>query len=483
MKPDHFPASPAHLFEHFYQFSQIPRASGQEQQVRQYCLSLAKERGLETRMDSAGNLVIYVPASAGFESRPTVIIQNHLDMVTVKTDDKTHDFATDPLQLQITDGWLTADRTTLGADNGIGCAAALAVMTDPEVQHPALELLFTVEEETGLFGASGLDATLLSGTRLLNLDTEDWGEFFIGCAGGKGWRLERTLDTEAVPADHVGLQLELKGLTGGHSGIQIHHQLGNANKLLAQWLHRVQSSDVRLAAYRSGVAHNVISREGQLVITAPQSLLPQLEQLSQQLSRQWLSYLPDTDHHLTLTLSATEMPEAVLTAPAQKLFIQALQLFPHGAQSYNLQQPADLVDLSANLAKVSLDQGQWSMDVSMRFFNAKEAETLVDHYMALAELFSLQPKTLLDYPGWQPDFESGLLLHGKQVYQEIFGAEPATKAIHAGLECGIIKSKKPDVDMLSFGPTIKGAHSPTERLNIATVEPFWTLLRELLKTL
>ena len=234
MKPDNYPCEPAHLWRHFYAVTQIPRPSRQEAAVRQYVIDQAEQGGHPWRMDEEGNLVVAVAASAGMADRGPVIIQNHLDMVTVKSADKEHDFSRDPLNLIVEDGWLRADRTTLGADNGIGCAAALALMTDPDVVHPPLELLFTVDEETGLGGALRLDPSLLRGTRMLNLDTEEWQELYVGCTGGAGWEFQRTFATAAPPVGAQHWTLSIKGLAGGHSGIQIHEQLGNAIKLAAK---------------------------------------------------------------------------------------------------------------------------------------------------------------------------------------------------------------------------------------------------------
>ncbi len=260
MKPDNYPSTPAHLWRHFYAITQIPRPSRQEAAVRQYVIEQAEQGGHSWRMDAEGNLVVAVAASAGLEHREAVIIQNHLDMVTVKTADKQHDFSRDPLNLAVEDGWLRADRTTLGADNGVGCAAALALMTDPDVVHPPLELLFTVDEETGLGGALRLDASLLRGTRMLNLDTEEWQELYVGCTGGGGWEFTRTFATGTPPVAAQHWTLSIKGLAGGHSGIQIHEQLGNAIKLLGQCLQDLDG--VQIAALDVGVAHNVIPREG-----------------------------------------------------------------------------------------------------------------------------------------------------------------------------------------------------------------------------
>ncbi|RLQ20965.1 beta-Ala-His dipeptidase [Seongchinamella sediminis] len=480
MKPEQYPRQPAHIWEHFYQFTQIPRPSAREAAVRQYVIDLAEQAGHRHQLDTAGNLVIYVSASPGREDSPTVIIQNHLDMVTVKTADREHDFDTDPLRLQVEDGWLGADRTTLGADNGIGCAAAIAVMTDPEVSHPALELLFTVEEETGLGGALNLDPALLSGTVMLNLDTEDWNELYIGCAGGAGWQFSRSFSREPVAASADCWQLTLRGLAGGHSGVQIHEQLANAGKLLAEALRGVPG--LRLAGIDVGIAHNVIPREGTVSFCCEPGSEAGIRQRIDRLRQQWLAYLPPADHGVELELAAARLDTALDPVDSLRV-LDLVSLFPHGAQAYSLEQPADLVDLSINLAVVRLDGGELFIESSYRFFNPDQSLPLQHSVLALARAYDLEVSSNAGYPGWQPDFSSPLLEQGCELHQRMFGERPAIKAIHAGLECGILKSKKPDVDILSFGPTIRGAHSPSERLRIDTVEPFWQFLKQLLAEL
>ena len=477
MKPANYPQQPAHLWEHFYQFTQIPRPSKQEQAVRQYLVDLADSAGHRHAQDAEGNLVIYVPASPGKEGSPTVIIQNHLDMVTVKTADRDHDFETDPLSLQVADGWLSADRTTLGADNGVGCAAAIAVMTDPEVEHPALELLFTVDEETGLGGALNLDASMLSGTLMLNLDTEDWNELYIGCAGGAGWHFARSFSMEPVADSSESWELTLSGLAGGHSGVQIHEQLGNGIKLFAEALRGIPG--LQLAAIDVGVAHNVIPREGSVRFSCEAGAEGAIREHLRAVREQWLAYLPEADKDLELELSAAVVDTALDAVDSRRL-LDLVSVFPHGAQAYSLEQPADLVDLSINLAILRLSDGELFIESSYRFFNEDQSLPLQHSVLALARAFDLEVTPDVGYPGWQPDFASPLLEQGSELHQRMFGQRPAVKAIHAGLECGILKSKKPDVDILSFGPTIRGAHSPTERLQIDTVEPFWQFLKQLL---
>jgi dipeptidase D len=480
MKPANYPTEPAHLWEHFYQISRIPRPSKQEEAVRQYVIDLARAGGHPWRQDAVGNLVVSVAASASMADKPAVIIQNHLDMVTVKTGDKEHDFAREPLTLKMEDGWLQADRTTLGADNGVGCAAALALMTDHSVAHPPLELLFTVDEETGLGGALNLDPSLLSASLMLNLDTEDWHELYIGCAGAGGWELRRSFATVSVPADAQGWQLSLKGLAGGHSGIQIHQQLGNAIKLLGQCL--ADEEGVQLAAFEAGVAHNVIPREGRLTFCCPAGSGVRLQERVLQLQAQWLDYLPAADGALELALQPAKL-EAVLAVGDSRTVLDLVAAFPHGAQAYNLVHPAELVDLSINFARLSLLDGELMLESSFRYFNEPQSLSLQEQVLGLTRAFGLTVTDSVAYPGWNPDFDSPLLEKASQLHERLFGKRPAVKAIHAGLECGILKGKKPDMDILSFGPTIRGAHSPTERLQIDTVAPFWQFLTALLQEL
>jgi dipeptidase D len=475
--PRDYPHEPAHLWRHFYQITQIPRPSRQEAAVRQYVLDQARAAGRTWRMDAEGNVVVAVPATTGREDRGTVIIQNHLDMVTVKTAEKAHDFSRDPLSLVVEEGWVRADRTTLGADNGVGCAAALALMTDPQVEHPPLELLFTVDEETGLGGALRLDASLLSGTRMLNLDTEEWQELYVGCTGGAGWQLMRDFSTQPAPAGVQHWRLAIKGLAGGHSGIQIHEQLGNAIKLLVQCLQGLEG--VQLVALDVGVAHNVIPREGWVEFACPAAASQQLASRVEQVRQQALGYLPAADHQLEFDLR-TAPADAVLSVPDTAALLDLLAAFPHGVQAYNLALGSALVDLSINLAIARLQRGAFLLESSYRFFNEDQSRPLQHAVLALARAYGLSVKTVVGYPGWKPDLSSPLLAQGCALHEQLFGTAPAVKAIHAGLECGILKGKKPDLDILSFGPTIRGAHSPTERLQIDTVKPFWQFLTALL---
>ncbi|WP_320824435.1 beta-Ala-His dipeptidase [Reinekea sp.] len=484
MKPHQFPEQPAHIWTHFYNLSQIPRPSGQEQAVRDSIIQLAQARQLTHQVDSTGNLLVWVPATAGCEQAPVVAVQNHLDMVTVKTGDKKHDFSRDPLTLQIEGPWLSADRTTLGADNGIGVAAAMAMMTDPTLVHPALELLFTVEEETGLHGALGFDTGMLSAQRMINLDTEDWGEIYLGCAGGYGYEAHRHLHLKLPTPGLKAWTVHLKGLTGGHSGMQIHEQLGNANKLLIELL--VDACDLtwQLSTLRGGVAHNVIAREASAVIMLDERQLERWHAKLAAARARWLSYLPTVDHQLEWVFCAIAVDQPLVLGQADtEGVLDLMSILPHGPQSYSLQQPADLVDLSCNLALVNISNGELRLQTSLRFFNEQQTVALKQTIESVFRSFDLVYDKILDYPGWNPNFDSPLVARTQQLAELLTGQPVALKAIHAGLECGILVSKKPGMDVVSFGPTIKGAHSPSERLLIETVAPFWQLVVRLLAEL
>ncbi len=472
MKPENYPCEPAHLWDHFYRITQIPRPSKSEAEVRQYVINCAKDYGCEWVTDFEGNLIVRVPGTKNREHKDPLIIQNHLDMVTVKQSDKQHDFENDPLNLKVTDGWLHADRTTLGADNGLGCAASLALMTDQRLSHPPLELLFTVDEETGLGGAMNLNSELLTGTRLLNLDTEDWNELFIGCTGGAGWKLSNNFNLSQDEFANTW-HLSISGLSGGHSGIQIHEQLGNAIKLACQYL--LSIGDVRLACFDGGTAHNVIPREVDVVFSTSIAIHEELNNRLIELSDGWRDYLPSADKGLACNITPVNHIPVIDEKDSSRI-LNLVSAFPHGAISYSTSPQKNLVDLSANLASIRLSKGEFILEASCRFFRESQALPLQQAVTSLSKAFDMKCHLDAGYPGWDPDLSSDLLTHGVDLHTRLFDFEPEIKAIHAGLECGILKGKMPHVDMLSFGPTIKGAHSPQERLEIATVEPFWRYL-------
>lgn len=479
--PDSYPQTPKSLWQQFYQLTQIPRPSGKEQHIRQYILGIAEKHQLRTQVDSAGNVIIYVPGKGANKDSASVIIQNHMDMVTDKTPEHRHNFDTDPLQIEVSDGWVSARNTTLGADNGIGCAAALALLEEPDLDHPALELLFTVDEETGLNGALGLESHLLSGKKLINLDTEEWGSAYIGCAGGMEFNLQQAYQPDsALLANH---SLKIGALKGGHSGIDIHRGRANAAKLLGQVLHLGKKFDIRVAGFHSGKAHNIIPRDARVSFYLPATMTKDFEAALKEQQDQWQSFLNEEDQHYSLELVA-EQSGPCLSQRDSNDFINMLSLFPHGARSYYWQASEPLVSASNNLAIVRLHQGQLFMQTSVRFFDRNEVRELEQNLSALANTFGLSIESSGQYPSWKPDMNNALIHTLKTVYQKRFNEPLQIKAIHAGLECGILKDKiGADLLAISFGPTIKGAHSPTESLDIASTRKFWQLLVDFLRAL
>jgi dipeptidase D len=481
--PEWFPKRPEHLWRCFYQITQIPRPSGEEGLIRDYIVSIAKEKSLPYKVDQAGNIVIYLKATPGYETHPTVLIQNHLDMVCDQLPEKVINFSADPIDTFVEGEWLKAHETTLGADNGIGVAAALAVIFDESIVHPPLELLFTVDEETGLHGALNLDSNLLSAKRMLNLDSEDWGILYVGCAGGFDVEFKKEFEFVKAHSNHVSYELEIKGLRGGHSGIEIHLQQGNAIKLLCEILNDVSDGNLQVASFRGGRAHNIIPRDARVIVNLNPSDTHKLEKSCEAAVSRWRDYLPNEDQELEIKLVEVEKVDSALSREDSKNLLSILRLFPHGAHKYDPSTSEKLVSLSSNLALCILQKGELYILGSARFFNRQEAITLEQSFRALATSFGLEINQGSGYPSWRPQFEGELLTIVKEEYKKLTSEEANITAIHAGLECGIIKDKLGEIDIVSFGPTIRGAHSPTERVFIPSVEKFWILFKNVLKSL
>lgn len=480
-KPSDFPDSPAYLWDIFYDFTQTPRPSKKEEKIQKYLLDLAAKSGFESVQDGAGNILMKVPASPGRESEPSLLIQNHIDMVTDSLPEIQVDFARDPVQTKMEDGWLKAKGTTLGADNGIGCAAALAAALDDGVSRPPLELLFTVDEETGLNGAQGLETENIASKRMLNLDTEEWGSLYIGCAGGIDYQFNKDCALSA-PSGGQLYEFRIKGLTGGHSGLDIHCQRGNALKLAARFLFQAaELEEIELAEIRAGRAHNIIPRDAFCRFYTSGSALEKLKALASELKQSWLSYLPPEDKNLEVSLETlADGPEKRLGPGESRDIIHFLNLFPHGAHAYDLASKGEIVGMSNNLARFLLVNGKAYAQTSLRFFDREEARSLEKTMLSLGRTFGFKTESESEYPSWKPVLENPVLEKVKSVYRETFGEEAIVTAIHAGLECGILKDKIGDIDVVSFGPTIMGAHSPDERVDVASVEKFWTLLKNVL---
>lgn len=480
--PSHFPDQPKALWSYFHSINQLPRPSRQEEKVRDFILAEAKKFNLETHKDEVGNVIVYVPASKGYENHETVIIQNHMDMVTDATPDRKINFSTDPI-ITFRDGdWIKADRTTLGADNGIGCAAALALMSDDSIAHPALELLFTIDEETGLKGAWGVDASKLQGKKMINLDTEEWGSLYIGCAGGIDYEFQKKVQMVPSKIKASFFKLTVGGFLGGHSGVDIHEQRGNAIKFLLEWLHELPFEKVEIAEWRGGKAHNIIPRDAFAIVKMENSA--EAESALQKVTARWKSFMPKNDQVFCGNVEETDYSsDMVVDSKDLKSVLKFLLAFPHGAHAYDLESHRSLVSLSNNLAISLLVRGEFYLQSSLRFFDRGECVGLENQISALAEGFGINFTKNGEYPSWKPVRENKLLDLVSQKYQNLFSKEAKVTAIHAGLECGILRDKIGPIDAVSFGPTIMGAHSPDERVHVPSVETFWTLLKEVLKSL
>ena len=476
--------APQPLWRHFRTLCETPRPSGHEAALAERLEAWADARGLAHERDAFGNLLICKPATPGREAAPGVIFQGHLDMVPQANSDHPHDFTRDPIQTRLgDDGWLRASGTTLGADNGLGVAAALAILEADDLEHGPLEALFTLEEESGMGGALNLAEGWLSGHYLLNLDSEDRGEVFIGCAGGTDVVVEAQLPTAAMADDEVALRLSLTGLRGGHSGIDIHKGLGNANRLLVRALRALERFDARLVGYQGGTLRNALPREAFAVLALPEEEREAATAEMAALEATLRAELAGVDDGLSLTLEATERPaDEPLNPQATHLLLAALHAAPCGVERMSQEVPG-VVETSNNLGVVSLEKGRFQLGALVRSLRDSATRDLADRLRALFELIGARVRIENGYPGWTPQPGSELLTRFQRVHRERLGSDPAVKVIHAGLECGILGGKYPELEMISFGPLIRGAHSPDERVEVASVEEFWTLLRALVEDL
>ena len=472
---------PAALWVNFEALSRIPRPSKQEEQVLAWLKAFADARGLKWQQDETGNLIVRRPGSGDGESAPTVVIQSHVDMVCEKNSDVEHDFSRDPIRLLRDGDWLTADGTTLGADNGIGVATALALLEmGGDARLPPLECLFTVDEETGLTGAFALDGALLQGRTLLNLDTEEWGAICIGCAGGGDSELALPVAREASPGDFLSFQLSVEGLMGGHSGVNIHEYRANAIVLLASLLEPLATIGARLVSVRGGDKTNAIPREAFATLLLPPAAMADAQIAVGARTAALQAEFGTLETALRVTLAGLDAaPAECLSAGAQTSLLGLLRALPHGVLKYSHAIPG-LVETSNNLASVAPDGGHYRIVCSSRSSIMEALEDVRDRIATIAALCGATVTRSSSYPGWQPDPTSPVLKRLKRIYAEQLGEAPEVGAIHAGLECGVIGERAPGMDMVSFGPTITGAHSPDERVEIPTVAKFWNLLLALL---
>lgn len=470
---------PKLIWEIFDEITAVPRPSKHEEKIIEYLLDFAKRYNLEAERDQIGNVVIRKAATAGYEGVPTVILQSHMDMVCEKNSDTVHDFMTEPIRTKIEDGWVKAEGTTLGADCGIGMAAALAVLIDPTVEHGAIEALFTVDEETGLTGAFNLGEGMLTGKYLINLDSEDEGEIFIGCAGGVDTLGYFDYQTEKMPAGYEYYRIGVSGLKGGHSGDDIDKGLGNANKILAHFLYDAERFGIRLGMFDGGNLRNAIPREAYAVVAVPEHTALIFEtSLANYVSAVKALYVA-TEPNLKITLAqAAEQP--VIDEDTQSSLLAAIVGLPNGVLAMS-QTMKGLVETSTNTASVKFVDGKIVVTTSQRSSVEIAKRNAMHSVEAVLALSGATVEHSDGYPGWTPNPNSSLLSWSIDSYKSLFGAEPKVRAIHAGLECGLFLEKYPHLEMVSFGPTLRGVHSPDERLEIATVDKFWRLLLDVLK--
>ncbi|MBL6988708.1 MAG: beta-Ala-His dipeptidase [Bacteriovoracaceae bacterium] len=484
-KPLSYPKTPQHLWEKFYHVTQTPRVSKKEEKFRQFLIQSAQDRQLRYKTDKAGNVAIYLPATVGYETHEVIIIQSHMDMVCEKLPDKDFDFENDPIEILVKNGWIVANGTTLGADNGFGVAVALALMEAPGLEHPPLELLFTVDEETGLNGALNLDKSMIEGTKIINLDTEMWGDVYIGCAGGEDYTLKGQLTTHKPQEGAAALKIEVSQLTGGHSGMDIHRGRGNAIKILSELLFEMGSLDIAIYSIVGGTAHNVIPRDAQAIINVDPKYVDDVLNVIDSKLMALKAYLPKEDLGIKILCDRVDLQTGnVVSGEQRNHLLNLLSLFPHGAYSYIFNTAgAPLVSTSSNMAICTLSDGELFIKDSMRFFNYNELISLQQKLQSIAYTYGLSIKKVSWYPSWDPEFEGALLDTAKSVYKDMFDEAIKVKAIHAGLECGILKGHLGDIEAISIGPNITSPHSPSEGLEIESANKFWHFLIKLLEML
>ncbi len=474
---------PALLWNFFYDLTRIPRPSGKEGKIIDYVKNFGEKRGLETVVDEVGNIIIKKAATPGMENRKVTVLQGHLDMVPQKNSEKQHDFENDPIETFIDDQWVRARDTTLGADNGIGVAAALAVLDSEDLVHGPVEALFTVDEETGMTGAFGLKKGLLDGDIMLNTDSEDEGELYVGCAGGMDANITFSFTRAEVPANSLAFEIGVSGLKGGHSGLDIALGRGNANKLLFRFLkYAARELDAELAGIDGGSLRNAIPREAHAIVIIPSGKEKQLESAIKEYEKIYRHELSAVEPDLILKLKKTDPPSGLIDRETMNRLINGVLACPNGVIRMSNSMPG-LVETSTNLARVISGQGKIELQCLMR----SSVDSSKDELAGIMEsVFTLAGATIdFDgaYPGWKPDMNSEILNVMKKVYKALYGKIPDVKAIHAGLECGLIGGVYPELDMISFGPTIRNPHSPDEKVHIESVLKFWNFLVETLKNI
>jgi len=472
---------PKEVWTQFNEILKVPRPSKKEEKIIQYLLDWAEKQGLEAKKDDIGNVLIKKPATPGYENRRTVVLQSHVDMVCEKNSDVKHDFEKDPINAYIDGEWVKAKGTTLGADDGIGIAAQLAILASDRIEHGPIECLFTVDEETGLTGAFGLQKDFFEGKILLNLDSEDEGELFIGCAGGVDTIATFKFKKEQVKSGYFALEIQVANLQGGHSGDDINKGLGNANKIMNRFLWKAAKEyGLRLCSIDGGNLRNAIAREAKAVVMVPntnkEEVRAEFNMFFYEIQREYKT----TEPNLRMKMGTVDTPEFVIDEKTQFNLLNALYACPHGVIEMSREIPG-LVETSTNLASVKMDDETITVATSQRSSVESAKRDIANMVESVFLLAKAKVKHSDGYPGWTPNTDSEILKIAKQSYEDLFGKEPVVRAIHAGLECGLFLEKYPGLDMISFGPTLRGVHSPDERINIKTVEMFWKHLLDILR--
>lgn len=472
---------PARVFEIFDQITQVPRPSKKEGKIRQFLLDFAKKNNLEAKTDEIGNVVIYKPATPGYENAPTLILQGHMDMVC-ESNDKSFDFENSPIKTIVDGEWLRADGTTLGADNGIGVAASLAAVTEPGLVHGPIEVLCTMDEETGMTGANNLGADMIHGTILLNLDSEDDAQIFIGCAGGVDTTVTFHYDRFKAPEGMHYFKVDIANALGGHSGGDIHLGRINANKLLARFLWTVmQKHELVLCEIDGGNLRNAIPRAAHAVFGVPASDKDEVVAIFNQYYAKVEGEYRDIEPTFQITLDTYDAPEFAIDGTTTRRMIEALYCAPHGVVSMS-RDLEGLVETSTNLAAVKMKpNNEILITTSQRSSVESRKWDIANQVEALFTLAGAKVTHGDGYPGWQPNMKSPIMKIASDAYEELYGIKPEIMAIHAGLECGLFLTKYPYLDMVSFGPTLRGVHSPSEKMHIPAVEKFWEQLKRIIE--
>ena len=472
---------PREVWENFYKLTQVPRPSKKEEKIQAFMMGFGKSLGLVTEKDETGNIVIRKPATAGMENRKGIVFQGHLDMVPQKNSGTVHDFENDPIDAWIDGEWVRARGTTLGADNGLGVACAMAVLASKDIAHGPLEALFTCDEETGMTGAFGLQPNWLTGDILLNMDSEEEGELYVGCAGGVNADIEFEYDEVIIPEGVSPFKLLISGLKGGHSGLEINAGRGNANKLIIRFLkHVTRELDVRLAEINGGGMRNAIPREAYAVVLVADENIEQLKSAVKKYEAIYKYELGAVETALSFTIVETDVPASLIEERVQDDLIDAAYACPNGVIRMS-DSMVGMVETSTNLSTIKSSKGVIFVKCLLRSSVDSAKDDLVEMVDSVFALGGAMVAFDGDYPGWKPNMDSQILSQMKNIYESKFGRTPAVLGIHAGLECGILGAAYPNWDMISFGPTMRSPHSPDERVNIPSVQKFWDFLVEILK--